>query len=284
MDAFIWRALLGGMGVAVLAGPLGCFVVWRRMAYFGDALAHGALLGIALGFALRMNLNLGTLLTFLVFTLALAALQSQRRLATDTLLGILSHAALALGLVTISFMERLRVDLMGYLFGDILAVTPTDLLWIYGGGAAVLAVTIALWPRLVSITVHEELAQAEGLPVGALRLALMLLVAVVIVVAMKIIGVLLITALLIIPAAAARAFARSPEQMAVLAAVLGALAVLGGLGASLRWDTPSGPSVVVAAAALFLLTLALEAAWRRLRRAHPAPGALSGSAPVPPLP
>jgi zinc transport system permease protein len=270
-DEFIWRALLGGIGVAVLAGPLGCFVVWRRMAYFGDALAHGALLGVALGFALEMDLNASTLLTFVVFTLALAALQSQRRLASDTLLGILSHSALALGLVTISFMERLRVDLLGYLFGDILAVTRTDLLWIYGGGALILATTVALWSRLVSITVHEELAAAEGLPVGRLRLALMLLIALVIVVAMKIIGIVLITSLLIVPAAAARTFARSPEQMAVLASVLGALAVLGGVGASLRWDTPSGPSVVVAAAALFLLTLALEAGWRRLRHAmHPA--------------
>jgi zinc transport system permease protein len=270
LEDFIWRALLGGIGVAVVAGPLGCFVVWRRMAYFGDALAHGALLGVALGFALRMNLNLTTLAAFVVFSLALAALQSQRRLATDTLLGILAHAALALGLVTISFMERLRVDLMGYLFGDILAVTRTDLLWIYGGGALVLAVTVALWQPLVSITVHEELAQAEGLPVGALRLVLMLLVALLIVAAMKIIGILLITALLIIPAAAARTFSRSPEQMAVLAAVLGALAVLGGLGASLRWDTPSGPSVVTCAAGLFVLTLALESGWRRLHRSHAA--------------
>jgi zinc transport system permease protein len=209
------------------------------------------------------------------FSLALAGLQAQRGLATDTLLGILSHAALALGLVAISFLERLRVDLMGYLFGDILAVSRADLVWIYGGGIVIVAVTVLLWSQLVSITVHEELARAEGLPVGALRLALMLLIALVIVVAMKIIGILLITALLIIPAASARAFARSPEQMAVLASALGSLAVLGGLGASLAWDTPSGPSVVVAAAALFVVTLALEAAWRGARQRYAAsrPGA-----------
>jgi zinc transport system permease protein len=274
-DEFIWRALLGGIGVALVAGPLGCFVVWRRMAYFGDALAHGALLGVALGFALELNLNLSTLLLFVGFSLALAGLQAQRGLATDTLLGILSHAALALGLVAISFLERLRVDLMGYLFGDILAVSRADLVWIYGGGIVIVAATVLLWSQLVSITVHEELARAEGLPVGALRLALMLLIALVIVVAMKIIGILLITALLIIPAASARAFARSPEQMAVLASALGSLAVLGGLGASLAWDTPSGPSVVVAAAALFVVTLALEAAWRGARHRYAAsrPGA-----------
>lgn len=265
LDSFIWRAVLGGLGVAVLAGPLGCFVVWRRMAYFGDALAHGALLGVALGFALELNLNAATLATFVVFSLLLAALQAHRGLATDTLLGILSHAALALGLVALSFLERLRVDLLGYLFGDILAVTAVDLAWIYGGGAAILAVTVLLWPRLVAITVHEELARAEGVAVAPLRLVLMLLIALVIVVAMKIIGILLITSLLIIPAATARGFARSPEQMAVLAAAVGCMAVLGGLGASLTWDTPSGPSVIVAATALFVVGLGAAAAWRQLR-------------------
>lgn len=266
LDDFVWRAVLGGVGVAAVAGPLGCFVVWRRMAYFGDALAHGALLGVALGFALEWNLNLAVMGTFVGFALLLTALQGQQRVASDTLLGILSHAALALGLVTASFLERLRIDLLGYLFGDILAVSVTDLAWIYAGGAVVLAVTVALWSPLVSVTVHEELARAEGIAVGRLRLVLMLLIAVVIVIAMKIVGVLLITSLLIIPAAAARAFARSPEQMAVLASVLGSLAVLGGLGASLTWDTPSGPSVVVAAAVLFAVTLPLAALWRRLAR------------------
>jgi zinc transport system permease protein len=265
LDNFIWRALLGGLGVAAVAGPLGCFVVWRRMAYFGDALAHGALLGIALAFLLELDLNLVTLLYFAAFSLALAALQAQQRLASDTVLGILSHAALGLGLVVLSFMERLRVDLLGYLFGDILAVSREDLLWIYGGGALVLVVTVTLWTRLVSITVHEELARAEGVAVWPLRLALMLLIALVIVSAMKIIGVLLITSLLIIPAAAARAFARSPEQMALLASALGCIAVLGGLGASLTWDTPSGPSVIVMAAVLFLLSLGAGAVWRRVR-------------------
>ena len=263
LDNFMWRALLGGLGVAVLAGPMGCFVVWRRMAYFGDALAHGALLGVALGFALEVDLNLSTLLTFLGFTLVLTALQGQSRLATDTLLGILSHSALALGLVALSFMARLRVDLLGFLFGDILAVTRMDLVWIYGGGVLVLTVTTLLWSPLVAITVHEELARAEGVAVWPLRMALMLLIALVMAVAMKLIGVLLITSLLIIPAATARSFARSPEEMAVLATLVGCLAVLLGLGASVAWDTPSGPSVIVAAVVLFVLSLAYADAWRR---------------------
>ncbi len=257
MELFLWRALAGGIGVALVAGPLGCLVVWRRMAYFGDALAHGALLGVALGLALDLNANIAVLAVFILFSALLAWMQTRQRLATDTLLGILAHAALSAGLIGASFQDALRVDLLGYLFGDILAITWGDLGWIYGGGGAVLVALVALWPKLLALTVHEELAKAEGLPVARLRLTQMLLMALVIVLAMKVVGVLLITALLIIPAATARTFARTPEQMAVLSALLGTVAVTAGLGASLTWDTPSGPSVVAAAALLFAISLPL---------------------------
>ncbi|MDJ0937347.1 MAG: iron chelate uptake ABC transporter family permease subunit, partial [Kiloniellales bacterium] len=179
------------------------------------------------------------------------------------LLGILAHAGLALGLVVLSFFETLRVDLMGYLFGDILAVSRGDLLWIYGGGALALGVLAAIWRGLLTATLHEELAQAEGLPVVQLRLALMLTIAIVIAIAMKIVGILLIISMLIIPAATARCFARTPEQMAVLSAVAGILAVVLGLWASLQADSPAGPSIVVSATILFSLALALSRLLRR---------------------
>lgn len=265
VEPFLVRALLGGVGLALVAGPLGCFVVWRRMAYFGDALAHGALLGMALGLAMGWALQAGVVIVFILMAGLLSWLEGRRRLATDTLLGLLAHAALASGLVGISLLRGANVDLMGVLFGDILSVHTSDLMWIYGGGALVLGVLIALWRPLLAVTVHEEVALAEGVPVGRVRLAAMLLVALVIVMAMKIVGVLLITALLIIPPATARHFARSPESMAVLAALFGVLAVLVGLTASLFWDTPSGPSVVVAAAGLFALAMLGE---ELLRLAH----------------
>jgi zinc transport system permease protein len=254
MDDFIMRAILGGLGVAAIAGPLGSLVVWRRMAFFGDALAHSALLGVTLGFALGIDLTLGIALLCVLLALLLAALQRRVRVATDTLLGIFAHSTLSLGLVAIAFMDTLRVDLMAYLFGDILAVTPADLAWIYGGGAVVLGTLMLLWRELLSVTVHEELARVEGVAVDGLRFAFVLLIAITVAVAMKIVGVLLITALLIIPAAAARRFARTPEQMAILAAILGAVAVAAGISASLSFDTPAGPSIVVAAAALFALS------------------------------
>ncbi len=254
MDDFLLRALAGGIGIAVLAGPLGSFVVWRRMAYFGDTLAHSALLGVTLGFLLGVNPTVGVMVVCVALALLLVGLQERRSLAADTLLGILSHSSLSLGLVALAFLETLRVDLMAYLFGDILSVTPADLAWIYGGGAVAMVGLGLLWRRLLAVTVDEELARVEGLPVRSLRLAFMLLIALVIAIAMKIVGMLLITSLLIIPAATARRFSRTPEQMAALAAGVGAVAVSGGLTGSLLWDLPAGPSVVVAAAALFLLS------------------------------
>ncbi|HRX72104.1 MAG: zinc ABC transporter permease subunit ZnuB [Candidatus Competibacteraceae bacterium] len=253
MDDFLMRALLGGLGVALAAGPLGAFIVWRRMAYFGDTLAHSGLLGVMLGIILNINPQLGVVATCLTVALALVLLQRQRWLAADTLLGILAHTSLSLGLVTLAFLETVRVDLVGYLFGDILAISPIDLYWIWGGALVALIALAWLWRPLLAATVHEELAQVEGVPVFAVRLAFMLLIAIVIAVAMKVVGILLITSLLIIPAAAARRFARSPESMALLASGLGCAAVGAGLWASLRWDTPAGPSVVIAAAALFAL-------------------------------
>jgi len=256
LDDFLVRAFFAGAGLALVAGPLGCFVVWRRMAYFGDSLAHSALLGITLGFLLEVDLQLGVAATCAAVALLVGLLQQQQRLPTDTLLGILAHSGLALGLVALSFAGSLRLDLMGYLFGDVLAVGKSDLLWIWIGGAAVLLVLAIYWRRLLLATVHEELASAEGIQVLQVRLVLMLTLAVTIAVAMKIVGILLITSMLILPAATARRFARSPEEMAVVAAVLGVLAVGLGLGGSLTYDTPSGPSIVVAALLLFVISLA----------------------------
>jgi zinc transport system permease protein len=262
-DDFFWRALLGGIGVALLAGPLGCFVVWRRMAYLGDSLSHGALLGVALGLVLGVDLTLGIIASSVALVTLLLLLQHQRRLAGDTLLVILAHGALSLGLVAVSFLEGRRLDLMAYLFGDILAVSRTDLIWIYAGGAVILAVIAWLWRPLLALTVHEELARAEGVRASLVGIAFMLLMAVTVALAMKIVGILLIASLLVVPAAAARRLARTPEEMAVLASLAGVLAVIGGMFGSLEWDTPSGPSIVVAALVVFLLGL-VAGAGRRL--------------------
>ncbi|MDO3381758.1 zinc ABC transporter permease subunit ZnuB [Gilvimarinus algae] len=255
MPDFLLLALGAGLGVALVAGPLGCFAVWRRMAYFGDTMAHSALLGVTLGLLLDINLNAAVAFGCLLLALALVALQRSRQLATDTLLGILSHSTLALGLVAISLVSPGRVNLLGYLFGDILATTAADVITIWLVGALVLGVLAWLWRPLLAITVHEDLARVEGVRVSAVRTALMLLMALVIAIAMKVVGVLLITALLIIPAAAARRLSHTPEQMAITASAIGALAVTGGLAASFYWDWPAGPAIVLGATGAFVLSL-----------------------------
>ncbi|MEQ4309744.1 zinc ABC transporter permease subunit ZnuB [Pseudomonas syringae] len=257
MADFLLYALLAGVALAVVAGPLGSFVVWRRMAYFGDTLSHAALLGVALGFLLDISPTIAVTVGCLLLAVLLVTLQQRQPLASDTLLGILAPSTLSLGLVVLSFMHEVRIDLMAYLFGDLLAISPADLGWILGGSTLVLVLIVALWRPLLAMSVHEELARVEGLPVATLRMTLMLLIAVVIAVAMKIVGVLLITSLLIIPAAAAQRHARSPEQMALGASLLGVIAVCAGLSLSWFKDTPAGPSIVVSAAALFLLSFVL---------------------------
>ncbi|WP_151704873.1 zinc ABC transporter permease subunit ZnuB [Nitrincola alkalilacustris] len=257
MPDFLLFALLGGIGVAAIAGPLGAFVVWRRMAYFGDTLAHSALMGVALGFLFSINLNLAVVVCCILLAVMLVAMQRQKFVATDTLLGIMAHSTLSIGLVAVSFLDNIRIDLMEYLFGDLLAISPQDLYWVYGGGLLVLALLWRLWDSLLAITINEELAQVEGVPVTRVRLALMVMIAIVIAVAMKLVGILLITSLLIIPAAAARRLSSTPEQMAVFASLLGMFAVVGGIWLSWTFDTPAGPSVVVVALMEFLLLYSL---------------------------
>lgn len=265
-DDFFFRALIAGIGIAMITGPVGCFIVWRRMAYFGDTMAHSALLGV--GLAMLFDLNIMVSVFAIAFTIAmlLVVLQKRHTLSADSLLGILSHATLAFGLVLVAFMSWIRFDLMSLLFGDILAVSVTDLITIYAGGALILTALVKLWRPLLAATINEDIARAEGLQPELHRTFFMILLALLIAIAMKIVGILLITALLIIPAATARRLAMSPEQMAIYAAFIGACSVIAGLYGSLNYDTPSGPSIVVATVIFFVISML---PWQKLKTVFP---------------
>ena len=255
LDDFFTRAVIGGIGVALLAGPLGCFIVWRRLAYFGDTLSHSALLGVAIALLLELNITFTVFLISVCVAMLLLLLQRQARLSSDALLGLLAHATLAVGLVVLAFMTWVRVDLMGFLFGDILAINKADIITIWVGGLAVLIALAVIWKSLFAATVNYEIAVAEGLNPDRADFFFMVLMAAVIAISMKIVGVLLITALLIIPAATARRFSTTPEMMALVASIIGAASVWIGLEGSLQWDTPAGPSIVVAALLGFIISL-----------------------------
>lgn len=264
LDDFMMRATLAGIGVAFAAAPLGCFVVWRRMAYFGDATAHAAILGVALSLTFQMSIFTGALAVALVMALTVSLLAG-RGYAMDTLLGVLAHSALAFGLVAVSFLSGVRIDLMAYLFGDILAVSRSDLVVIWGGAALVVALIVWRWSQLLTATLNEELAYASGFDPRREQLILTLSLAVTVAVAIKVVGVLLIAAMLIIPAAAARNLARSPESMALIAAGIGALSAITGLRAAYVFDTPAGPSIVCVAAIVFACLSLIG--WRTQDRA-----------------
>jgi len=256
IDDFIVRSLIAGMMVVLVSGPMGCVVVWRRMAYFGDALAHSALLGTSLAIVADVSPLFGVVLVGAVLSYLLMRLQSKKDLSSDTVLGILSHGALAAGLVILAIMQSQgkSVNLMAYLFGDILSVSWEYLIWLASVCLGVLVLVGWLWSSILAIAVDEELAKCEGIPVERVRLIFMLLMAIVVAVAMKIVGIILITALLIIPAASARRFAKSPEAMAIIAIAFGLLSVVGGVLASMHWDSPAGPSIVLASVSLFFVS------------------------------
>lgn len=263
MDPFVVRALAAGIGLAIVAAPLGCIVVWRRMAYFGETLAQGSLLGVALGIALNIDLNLAVILMAIAVASIVIMAGRQKLVALDSVLGLMHHAALALGVVALALLGGPSVDLMGFLFGDIFAVTDTDLIWIFAGGAVVFALIALLWRPLVRLSLNEELASAEGVDCGQARAGFDLLLAVTIAIAMKIVGILLVMAFLIVPAVAARPIATTPERMAVAAALIAASGAIGGIALSLNYDTPGGPSIVLVMTALAGLTISAARVFGR---------------------
>ena len=252
---FIMRGILAGIGIAIIAGPLGCFMMWRRMSNFGDTLAHSTLLGLCFSVALEINLYFGLIAISLVMSICLAFFSRQKYLSRDTILCILAYSSLAAGLLGAALLPNARVDLLGYLYGDILAVDNNDLRWIFGVDIIVLSVLIKIWRALLSITVHEDLAKIEGIKVQQTHWIFILLLALVFAIAMKLIGVLLITALLLIPASSARQLANTVEKMAVFSSVLGIFSVCAGLDFSNRWDWPAGPAIVLAS--VFILFICL---------------------------
>ena len=262
IDLFIIKALIAGVIVALVSGFMGCFVVWRRMAYFGDSLAHSALLGIALGVMLNISHNLAVMISSICFAAFLVWLQRKKVFATDTLLGILAHAALAVGVITITLLEQ-RIDLHGYLFGDILTVGNEQLWWLGIGGSFVILLLFFNWSSLVLMTIHEDLAMAENVRVARLEILLMFLMTIVVAVSIKIVGILLIASMLVIAPAAARQLARSPEVMAIFACLIGAISVVSGIYFSFELDTPSGPTIVATLAACFAILFPLSNFYRK---------------------
>ena len=254
-DDFIIRAFVAGIGLALITGPLGCFIIWRRLSYFGDTIAHSALLGVVIAYAINFNLIIAVFAVSCFIALSLLFLQKRTNLPDDALLGLLAHSVLAIGLVLLGILSFIRIDLMGLLFGDILSVNITDVLFVWIGGSIVLIVLILIWRPLFAATVNLELAKAEGLNADLANAIFTILIASVIAISIKIVGILLITGLLIIPAAASRNLSSTPIQMAIISSVIGLVSVVLGLQTSMIWNSPTGPTILAIALGVFILTL-----------------------------
>jgi zinc transport system permease protein len=255
LDDFFIRALIAGIGIALVAGPLGCFVIWRRLSFFGDTLSHSALLGVTLAVSFDINIAFSVFIISSAVALILLKLQKTTNLPGDALLGLLAHSSLAVGLVAIGFLSFIRFDIMGLLFGDILSVTKNDLIIIWVGGAIILFVLKLIWKPLFASTVNYELADAEGMRPERVNAIFTILMAAIIAISIKMIGLLLITGMLIIPAAMARNISNNPKQMVLFSIIGGLLSVVIGLFGSLEINSPSGPSIITAGLILFILSL-----------------------------
>jgi zinc transport system permease protein len=263
LEPFFLRAIVAGLALAIVAAPLGCFVVWQRMAYFGETIAQASLIGVALSLVLQLEVTLGVVVVAVVVAFLLLWFSRQRVVAVDSILGLLHHAALAAGVIAVSMLKGPPIDLMGFLFGDVFAITTGDIVWIVVGGAAVLAAVALLWQPLLRLAVHEDLAAAEGIDRRRVRAIFTILLAVTIAVAMKIVGVLLIMAFLVVPAVAARPLAGTPERMVVLTALVASVGVVLGLLLSATIDAPGGPSVVIVMSIAAAASLTAAGVMRR---------------------
>ena len=254
MEDFILRAILAAIGISIIAGSLGCFVIWKRMSYFSESISHSALLGVSLGIASGLGIHFGLVLVGTLFALLIVVLQERKFLSNDAILGIFSHIALSLGIVVLALVGGANMDYFSLLFGDILSITNRDIVWVYSVLIVIVVLLSIFWQRLLLLTLNEDLAKAEGVKHTFYQLLFMLMIALAVSVSVQIVGVLLITSLLIIPPAIAKVFARTPSQMVFKSILVSILAVIIGLSGSMYYDLATGPAIVIALGILFVLS------------------------------
>ncbi len=265
MDEILLYAMIGGLALSFITGPLGCFVVWQRMAYFGETVAHGTLLGFVLSQVTQWPLFVCVLAVAASVALVMDQLTHSKKLSSDTGLGIVAHGALAVGIVLISYFGLFNASLHTLLFGDILFIARDQILLLLGCAALFLLVMLWKWRALVAIAVDPAIAASQGVNVRMHRLALVLAIALVVAFSFQWVGVLLFAALLIVPPAAARFVSTNPTGMAVTATALCVCATQTGIQLSFVTDTATGPTIVVVALMLFVVCFAMGAVLQKSR-------------------
>jgi ABC-type Mn2+/Zn2+ transport system permease subunit len=262
---FMQRALAASVLIGTLSAVIGVYVVLRGLAFIGAGIAHASFGGVALGFLLRIDPILAAVGFCLVTAWGIAWTSQRAEVKEDTAIGIFFAATMALGILFIGLLHDYNVDLFGYLFGSVLAVTRQDLWLSLGLGAGVLLTVGLFFKELLFITFDPEMARVSGLPAGAFYVLLLSLMALTIVLSIKVVGIILVSALIVIPAAAAYQLTEDFRRMMLLAVVIGNLSAIVGLFLSYGLDTASGATMVLTATTLFILS-ALLSPRRRGRR------------------
>jgi zinc transport system permease protein len=257
LDDFLLRAVLAGLIMVVIAAPMGCLMVWQRLAFLSDTLGHAAVLGVGLGLMLQLEPIFGVLAVALVIVFSLSRVSSFNSALSETTLAIISHTGLAGGIILVGLLPGPTVNLEAILFGDLLATTRTDLLNLLLTTVLLLVLLLRHWRAFVAVSVSREIAQAEGIEVRRIQFLMYIMIALLVAVMMKVMGVLLIAAMLVIPTTSARLFSRSPEQMVYISGLYGLFALGGGITSSFHFDWQTGPAIVVSATVLLLLTLGI---------------------------
>ncbi len=256
LDDFLIRSLLAGTLMVLVAAPMGCLMVWQRLAFLADTLGHASVLGIALALVMAVQPVFGVLLVIGVIMVILRLSTGDRPVAlSESMLAIVSHTGLAAGILLLGASGFGNISLEALMFGDLLATTKADLFFIAVTVVVLLLILWRHWHDFVAVSVSAEIAQAEGIAVKRVQLILYLMIALLIAVMMKIMGVLLIGAMLVIPVNAARKFSHSPEQMMWLSLLFGALSLYFGVFFSWQFDWQTGPAIVVVAASWLMLAI-----------------------------
>jgi len=257
LDDYLWRSIAAGLIMVSIAAPMGCLMVWQRLAFLSDTLGHAAVLGVGLGLMLQLLPIVGVLAVALVIVFSLSRVSNFNTALSETTLAIISHTGLAGGIILLGVLPAQTANLEGILFGDLLATSRADLLGLLATTLVLMALLLRNWRAFVAVSVSREIAQAEGVPVRKMQALMYTMIALLVAVMMKVMGVLLIAAMLVIPTTSARLFSRSPEQMVGVSALYGLGALAGGIASSYHFDWQTGPAIVVSATALLLLTLGI---------------------------
>ncbi len=257
LDDFLVRSVIAGLIMVAIAAPMGCLMVWQRLAFLSDTLGHAAVMGVGLGLLLEVTPVFGVLAVALLIVFSLNRVDSFNSALSETTLAIISHTGLAGGIILVGLLPAQSVNLEAILFGDLLATTSADLVRLLITTLVLLLLLLHHWRSFVAVSVSREIAQAEGIEVRKVQFLMYIMIALLVAVMMKVMGVLLIAAMLVIPTTSARLFSRSPEQMVAVSALYGLGALAGGIGSSFQFDWQTGPAIVVCATLLMLVTLAI---------------------------